>query len=139
VTTLAADLALGLDPVRLAERCGLEPDPWQADVLRSASPRMLLNCSRQSGKSTTVALLSLHTALYRPGSLCLVLSPTLRQSGELFRRAKALLPAVGGAELDEETHDLSAELPAVRGRLRVDHACGGRPPGVRVPAYDAAR
>jgi hypothetical protein len=103
VTTLAADLALGLDPVRLAERCGLEPDPWQADVLRSASPRMLLNCSRQSGKSTTVALLSLHTALYRPGSLCLVLSPTLRQSGELFRRAKALLPAVGGAELDEET------------------------------------
>jgi hypothetical protein len=106
---IATDLALGLDPVLLAERCGLEPDPWQADVLRSASPRMLLNCSRQSGKSTTVALLSLHTALYRPGSLCLMLSPTLRQSGELFRRAKALLPAVGGPELDEETQ-LSLKL-----------------------------
>jgi len=106
---LAADLALGLDPVLLAERAGLSPDPWQRDVLRSASPRMLLNCSRQSGKSTTVALLSLHTALYRPGSLCLMLSPTLRQSGELFRTAKALLAAVGGAETDEATQ-LSLKL-----------------------------
>jgi hypothetical protein len=100
---LAADLALGLDPVLLAERAGLDPDPWQRDVLRSTAPRMLLNASRQSGKSTTVALLSLHTASYCPGSLCLMLSPTLRQSGELFRKAKDLLAASGGVELDEET------------------------------------
>jgi len=106
---IATDLALALDPVLLAERAGLSPDPWQRDVLRSASPRMLLNCSRQSGKSTTVALLSLHTALYRPGSLCLMLSPTLRQSGELFRTAKALLAAVGGAEMEEATQ-LSLKL-----------------------------
>ena len=61
---IAADLAVGLDPVLLAERCGLDPDPWQADVLRSGAQRMLLNASRQSGKSTTVALLNVHTALY---------------------------------------------------------------------------
>lgn len=84
---IAADLAAGLDPVVLARRVGLDPDPWQADVLRSASPRMLLNASRQSGKSTTVALLTVHTAVYQPGSLCLMLSPSLRQSGELFKRA----------------------------------------------------
>ncbi|MCX8207969.1 MAG: hypothetical protein N3G75_09125, partial [Methanothrix sp.] len=30
-------------------------------------------------------LLALHTAIYRPGSLILCLSPTLRQSSELFR------------------------------------------------------
>ena len=100
---IAEDLALALDPVRLAERAGLEPDPWQRDVLRSAARRLLLNCSRQSGKSTTVALLSVHTALYQPGSLCLMLSPTLRQSGELFRRAKDLLTRLRGAELAEET------------------------------------
>jgi hypothetical protein len=84
---IAADLAAGLDPVVLAHRVGLDPDPWQADVLRSAAPRQLLNASRQSGKSTTVALLNVHTALYQPNSLCLMLSPTLRQSGELFKKA----------------------------------------------------
>ncbi len=41
---LATDLALALDPARLAVRAGIHPDPWQADVLRSAAPRLLLNC-----------------------------------------------------------------------------------------------
>jgi len=100
---IAADLAVGLDPVLLAERCGLAPDPWQADVLRSGAQRMLLNASRQSGKSTTVALLNVHTALYVPESLCLMLSPTLRQSGELFRKAKELLGRVQTERLPEET------------------------------------
>jgi Terminase large subunit, T4likevirus-type, N-terminal len=100
---IAADLAVGLDPVLLAARCGLDPDPWQADVLRSGSQRMLLNASRQSGKSTTVALLNVHTALYVPESLCLMLSPTLRQSGELFRKAKELLGRVETTRFPEET------------------------------------
>ena len=83
---LAADLALALDPVRLAERAGLTPDPWQRDVLRSQAGRLLLNCSRQSGKSTITAILATHTALYEPGALVLLLSPSLRQSQELFRK-----------------------------------------------------
>jgi hypothetical protein len=86
---IAADLAVGLDPVLLAERLGLTPDPWQRDVLRSSSPRVAINASRQSGKSTIVALLNVHTAVYEPDSLCLMLSPTLRQSGELFKKAAA--------------------------------------------------
>ena len=100
---IAADLATALDPVRLAEQCGLDADPWQRDVLRSNAPRMLLNASRQSGKSTTVALLNVHTALYEPEALCLMLSPTLRQSGELFRKAKALLGRVERERLPEGT------------------------------------
>lgn len=92
---IAADLAAGLDPVILAHRVGLNPDRWQAAVLRSASPRQLLNASRQSGKSTTVALLNVHTALYQPGALCLMLSPTLRQSGELFKKAAGLYRDLG--------------------------------------------
>jgi hypothetical protein len=86
-SVLAGDLTLALDPVRFAERVGLPPDPWQARALRSTAPRLLLNASRQSGKSTTVAALALHTALYDPGALVLMLSPSLRQSGELFRKA----------------------------------------------------
>jgi hypothetical protein len=41
--------------------------------------------SRQSGKSQVAAVLALRTALLQPGSLTLLLSATLRQSGELFR------------------------------------------------------
>jgi hypothetical protein len=87
VNRLADDLARALDPVALAGRLGLAPDAWQADVLRSGAPRILLNCCRQSGKSTVAAMLALHTALYVPGSLTLLVSPSLRQSQELFRRA----------------------------------------------------
>src|ERR671932_1709093 len=91
---LALDLALALDPVLLARFAGIEADPWQRDVLRSTAPRMLLNCSRQSGKSTVVAILAVHTALYDPGALVLLLSPTLRQSGELFKKALGVYQAL---------------------------------------------
>jgi hypothetical protein len=33
---IASDLALALDPVLLARRVGMDPDPGQCDVLRSA-------------------------------------------------------------------------------------------------------
>lgn len=85
-------LRAALDPVVLARESGLQPDGWQERVLRSGSPRMLLNCSRQSGKSTTVGILAAHRALYAPRSLVLLLSPTLRQSGELFAKTRAVLP-----------------------------------------------
>jgi hypothetical protein len=79
-------LALALDPARLLEARGLRPDSWQRDLLLCPDPHVLLNCSRQSGKSTTVAALALHTALFTPGALVLLLSPSLRQSGEIFRK-----------------------------------------------------
>jgi hypothetical protein len=83
---LRDDLTLALDRVSFARALGIEPDPWQSDLLRSSSERVLLNCSRQSGKSTTSALLALHRALYHPGSLILCLAPALRQSQELFSK-----------------------------------------------------
>jgi hypothetical protein len=83
---LCHDLRAALDPAAWCKKSlDLEPDPWQAEVLRSPSKRILLNCSRQSGKSTITSALALHTATYQPGSLTLCLSPTLRQSSELFR------------------------------------------------------
>jgi hypothetical protein len=98
---LATDLALALDGVAFARACGLEPDPWQARILRSPSRQFMLNCSRQAGKSTTTALLALHTALYAAPALCLLLSPTLRQSQELFRKVldgyRALYPGASAS------------------------------------------
>jgi hypothetical protein len=76
---------LRADPARILSAAGMTPDPWQARLLRCRSPRMLLLCCRQAGKSTTAAALAMREALLRSGSLVLLLSPTLRQSGELFR------------------------------------------------------
>lgn len=82
------DLLIGLDPVAFSRHIGIIPDPWQAEVLRYEGKRLLLNCCRQSGKSTTSATKALHTALYRPKSLILLVSPSLRQSQELFRKVR---------------------------------------------------
>src|SRR5215204_6481603 len=84
MVTLVDDLKLALDRVAFAEKLGITPDPWQRDLLHSASDRVLLNCCRQSGKSTMTAIVALHRALYHPGSLILCLAPALRQSQELF-------------------------------------------------------
>ena len=71
--------------VELMRNLGLEPDPWQAEVLEGGHARLLLNCCRQAGKSTAVALLGLAEALFVPGSMVLLLSRSHRQSRELFR------------------------------------------------------
>jgi hypothetical protein len=88
VTSLAHDLSLALDPCQLMRACGMAPDLWQAAVLRQAGDRTLLNCCRQSGKSSVAAVLALHTALYESARLILLLSPSLRQSQELFKKVQ---------------------------------------------------
>src|SRR5262249_14730232 len=92
--SLQADLEAALDPVRLLERVGLTADLWQEQCLRSTSPRILLNVARQCGKSSVAAALGLHQAIYVPNSLVLLLSPTLRQSAELFRRCLSMYAAL---------------------------------------------
>src|SRR5215467_7826125 len=71
--------------VDLMRNLGLKPDPWQAEVLEAGHPRLLLNCCRQAGKSTAVALLALAEALFVPFTKVLLVSRSLRQSQELFR------------------------------------------------------
>src|SRR5712692_3299583 len=90
------------DPDRLMTMAGTPPDPWQQELLQTDAARMLLLCSRQAGKSTVAAALALRVALLEPRSPILILSPTDRQSGELFRKIldgyRALgrpVPAVG--------------------------------------------
>ncbi len=108
--TLQQSLELALDPVEFSRRAGLDPDPWQAQLLRSSSSRVLLNCSRQTGKSTTAATLAVHTALFEPGSLVLLLSPSLRQSQELFKKALACYHATGDLVPVETESALRLEL-----------------------------
>jgi hypothetical protein len=88
-------LALALDPALLLEAAGLHADPWQRAFLLDNARQTLLNCSRQAGKSTVVSALALHTALFRPGSLVLLVSKSQRQSHELFRKVLQLYNAAG--------------------------------------------
>jgi len=71
---------------------------------------MLLNCCRQSGKSSVAAWLALHTALYRERALVLLLSPSLRQSGELFRKVIEAYRGLGDAAPPEAESALRLEL-----------------------------
>lgn len=83
-------MARSIDPVKFAQACGFNPDPWQAHFLRSTQPRRMLNCTRQGGKSTTVAAGALHRAVYTAGALVLLLSKAERQSAELMRKVQSL-------------------------------------------------
>jgi hypothetical protein len=110
MVSLAEDLKLALDRVSFARALGLEPDPWQEDLLRSTSDRVLLNCCRQSGKSTMAALIALHLALYHPGSLILCLAPALRQSQELFGKVLAFYRTLDRPVPARTERKLSLEL-----------------------------
>jgi hypothetical protein len=86
------------------------PDPWQQAVLQSDAPRLMLNISRQAGKSSVAAAKAAHTALSRPGALVLVLSPSLRQSGEAFRKIMDVYGAAGRPIPPDSETRLSLDL-----------------------------
>jgi phage terminase large subunit-like protein len=107
---LRDDLRLALDRVAFARELGIVPDPWQRDFLRSLADRVLLNCSRQSGKSTMSAVIALHRALYHPASLVLCLAPALRQSQELFGKIAGFYRDLGRPVAPQGERKLSLEL-----------------------------
>ena len=107
---LREDLRLALDRAAFASELGVKPDPWQERLLRSSSDRVLLNCSRQSGKSTMSGVIALHRALYHPRSLILCLAPALRQSQELFGKVAGFYRDLGRPVAPQGERKLSLEL-----------------------------
>jgi hypothetical protein len=104
-------LAHSLDPVLFArEALGFEADPWQATLLRTSERQVILNCSRQSGKSVSTAIKALHKAVFSPDSLILLISPSLRQSKELFSKVTGFLKALQPVQVLEEDNRLSCTL-----------------------------
>jgi len=105
-----------LPRLEFALAAGITPDPWQELALESNAKKAMWLCCRQAGKSTTAALLASHEAVYAPGSLTLMLAPSLRQSGELFRTCLQILKRV-----DVQVPDVVAESA-----LRVELENGSR-------------
>jgi hypothetical protein len=87
-TDLARQLAYGIDGALWArEVLDLDLDDWQQDIIRAYGAQLVL-CSRQSGKSHSVAIRALHDLImiYRADAMIIAASPTEEQSKELFRR-----------------------------------------------------
>ena len=90
------------------KKLGFQPDLWQRQALSYTGKRLILNCSRQSGKSTVAAIKGLHRAVFFPGSLVLLISASFRQSQELFRKVSDFSDSVDMAKTEDNR--LSATL-----------------------------
>ena len=89
MSRLALDPARALDPGALAAGVGMVLDPWRSEVLGSDHPWILLNCCRQSGKSTTCAVKAVRSETESDGSDAL----SAGRSGLLiFRPQVRILP-----------------------------------------------
>src|SRR5258708_13052828 len=106
------DICHALDPVAFArERLNFQPDSKQALVLASRSKQVILNCTRQWGKSTLTAAQAVFTAWHEPESLILVMSPTERQSSELVRKAAAFLSRLAVNRPEDRATNISLLFP----------------------------
>jgi hypothetical protein len=84
------------DPVEFAtQTLGFSLDPWQVRTISSPSPRKILCCGRQSGKSFVGAILAAHKALTVAGSVTLCVAPGERQAKLLFSKALQLYRKAG--------------------------------------------
>jgi hypothetical protein len=81
---------LEAEPSMVMELGGMQPDPWQRDLLRSKADRVLLLCSRQLGKSTSTAFVALSQAYMVPNSLVLLISISKDQAVELFLKVTTI-------------------------------------------------
>lgn len=86
-----------LSALEVARLAGFDPlDDWQRDVLTGSGNRLLC-CGRQTGKSTTCAVLALHQVTMRPHTTTIVTAPTLRQSQLLYAKVRSFHAALGPA------------------------------------------
>jgi hypothetical protein len=90
---------------------GFAPDATQARVLNCGSKRVLLNCTRQWGKSTVTAAKAIHQACTVAESLTLVVSPSARQSGEFLRKAEEFARRLKIKPKGDGDNDISMMLP----------------------------
>jgi hypothetical protein len=77
-------MRMALDPAVILEAQGLTPDSWQKQFLVGHHRKVLLCCTRGAGKSRATSALALHTALFTPNSLVLILSRAQRQAGDVL-------------------------------------------------------
>ncbi len=93
------------------ERLGLQPNAVQEELLSGQWGRVLLNCSRQWGKSTVTAAKAVHHAYYQPESLVMVVTPGVRQSAEFLKKAERFVRRLGLPVKRDAPHEVSVVFP----------------------------
>ena len=93
------------------EKLGFPPDAAQERVLTTQSRRVVMNCTRQWGKSTVTAAKAVHQAYMVAGSLTLVVSPSARQTGEFLRKAGEFVRRLKLAVKGDGDNEMSLWLP----------------------------
>jgi hypothetical protein len=92
-----------LDPVAVFEDAyGHSAMPHQVDYLRETRPVIVLK-GRQTGFSQAAAALAIHRAMFWPGSLSAIVSPSQRQSSEVATRARSGLRELGERLVQDST------------------------------------
>jgi len=90
---------------------GFAADATQTRVLNATSKRVVLNCTRQWGKSTVTAAKSVHEAYMHAGSLTIAVSPTARQTGEFLRKAEGFVMKLGLRAKGDGDNEMSLAFP----------------------------
>ncbi len=84
----------------------LKLDMWQKKVLNHEGD-IALRCSRQSGKSTAVALKARKLAYDYPNSTILIMSSALRQSSLLYEKVRSILELDNMEEIKKKLGDIT--------------------------------
>lgn len=93
-----------------ADKLALELDPWQRQMLASEARQILLNVTRQGGKSTVSAIAGLAEILAQEDRLVLIVSPGERQSRLLFEKLLRFYEELGRPVPAKTVNKLSLEL-----------------------------
>ncbi len=107
--SLAKRFAAAVSPRRFLLTVGFVVYAWQARVLQPHLRRVVLLCSRQSGKSTIVAAIALWTAIFRRGSLTLIVAPAKDQAQETMGKIKDFFHLLPG-RLKDTKRDSQHEM-----------------------------
>lgn len=113
-----------LSPVHFWRAVERPPYDYQIRFVREEGRRVVIKAARQTGKSTAAAIKALHTALL-PHKTVLIVSPSLRQSVEIFKRIKSYVVKAGitprretQTELELENGSRIVSLPASEHTIR---------------------
>ena len=94
------------------DKLGFIAEEAQLQFLISDAKRGIVNCCRQFGKSTIMAIKALFRALTVAGALVLVASPTKRQSGLFIAKVRGLARRLGMGQLKGDGYnELSLLFP----------------------------
>ncbi|MEJ1936522.1 terminase family protein, partial [Nostoc sp. NIES-2111] len=99
-------------PVVTPEVVGFVPDAQQQILLACEEKQVILNCTRQWGKSSVTALRAAMVATREAEATVVAMSPSARQSGEFLRKVREFLERAGLRGLRKDgVNPMSIVLP----------------------------